>query len=432
MPQKKCSFCGRSENEVRLLITGLTGYICEDCAQQANNIVVESGVLGKQTSDVADIDMNNIPKPKEIKAYLDDYIIGQDEAKRYLAVSVYNHYKRVQVRERSVAEGDGLELGKSNILLLGPTGTGKTHLARTLARLLDVPFAIVDATALTEAGYVGEDVENILLKLIQAADGDVKRAEKGIIYIDEIDKIGRKAENPSITRDVSGEGVQQALLKIIEGTTASVPPGGGRKHPHQEFLEIDTTNILFIAAGAFAGIEEIVRQRQRKESGAQMVGFGAQLTGSTGAQDVFTSPVRPEDLHKFGLIPEFIGRLPVIATVQDLGVRELVRVMTEPKNALVSQYQYLFSLDGVELELTDAAIEAVASLALERKTGARGLTSIVEEVLGQAMFEVPSLPEVGRVVVDADAVRGTGKPRYQSGSGTLRSTNKVGERSRTA
>jgi len=397
----KCSFCGKSQKQVKKLIAGPGVYL-------------------------------ELPKPQEIFDFLNQYVIGQEAAKRAMSVAVYNHYKRVQVKERSVAEGDGLELGKSNILLLGPTGTGKTHLARTLARLLDVPFAIVDATALTEAGYVGEDVENILLKLIQAADGDVKRAEKGIIYIDEIDKIGRKAENPSITRDVSGEGVQQALLKIIEGTTASVPPGGGRKHPHQEFLEIDTTNILFIAAGAFAGIEEIVRQRQRKESGAQMVGFGAQLTGSTGSQDVFTSPVRPEDLHKFGLIPEFIGRLPVIATVQDLGVRELVRVMTEPKNALVSQYQYLFSLDGVELELTDAAIEAVASLALERKTGARGLTSIVEEVLGQAMFEVPSLPEVGRVVVDADAVRGTGKPSYQSGSGTLRSTNKMGERSRTA
>ena len=295
-----------------------------------------------------------LPKPQEIFDFLNQYVIGQESAKRAMSVAVYNHYKRVQVRERSVAEGDGLELGKSNILLLGPTGTGKTHLARTLARLLDVPFAIVDATALTEAGYVGEDVENILLKLIQAADGDVKRAEKGIIYIDEIDKIGRKAENPSITRDVSGEGVQQALLKIIEGTTASVPPGGGRKHPHQEFLEIDTTNILFIAAGAFAGIEDIVRQRERKESGAQTLGFGGVLAGEK--KDVFASQVRPEDLHKFGLIPEFIGRLPVIATVQDLGVAELMRVMTEPKNALVSQYQYLFSLDGVELELTTMEI----------------------------------------------------------------------------
>ena len=422
----KCSFCGKSQKQVRKLIAGPGVYICDECIELCNEIVDEE--LSENGAGVP----LELPKPREIFDFLEEYVIGQEAAKRAMSVAVYNHYKRVQVRERAVGEGEGLELGKSNILLLGPTGTGKTHLARTLAKMLDVPFCIVDATALTEAGYVGEDVENILVKLIQAADGDIKRAEKGIIYIDEIDKIGRKAESASITRDVSGEGVQQALLKIIEGTTASVPPTGGRKHPNQEFQEIDTTNILFIAAGAFAGIEEIVRQRQRKESGAQMVGFGAQLVGGTGSKDVFTSPVRPEDLHKFGLIPEFIGRLPVIATVQDLGVRELVRVMTEPKNALVSQYQYLFSLDGVELELTDAAIEAVASLALERKTGARGLTSIVEEVLGQAMFEVPSLPEVGRVVVDADAVRGTGKPSYQAGSGTLRSAAKAGERSRTA
>ena len=419
----KCSFCGKSQKQVKKLIAGPGVYICDECIELCNEIVDEE--LGESAAGVP----LELPKPQEIFDFLNQYVIGQEGAKRAMSVAVYNHYKRVQVRERSVAEGDGLELGKSNILLLGPTGTGKTHLARTLARLLDVPFAIVDATALTEAGYVGEDVENILLKLIQAADGDVKRAEKGIIYIDEIDKIGRKAENPSITRDVSGEGVQQALLKIIEGTTASVPPGGGRKHPHQEFLEIDTTNILFIAAGAFAGIEDIVRQRERKESGAQTLGFGGILAGEK--KDVFASQVRPEDLHKFGLIPEFIGRLPVIATVQDLGVAELMRVMTEPKNALVSQYQYLFSLDGVELELTNDAIEAVAELALTRKTGARGLTSIVEEVLGDAMFEVPSLPEVGRVVVDADAVRGRCRPRYEAGSGTLAATMKSG-RSRTA
>ena len=412
----KCSFCGKSQKQVKKLIAGPGVYICDEIVDEE---LAESG---------AGVPLE-LPKPQEIFDFLNEYVIGQEAAKRAMSVAVYNHYKRVQVRERAVAEGDGLELGKSNILLLGPTGTGKTHLARTLARLLDVPFAIVDATALTEAGYVGEDVENILLKLIQAADGDVKRAEKGIIYIDEIDKIGRKAENPSITRDVSGEGVQQALLKIIEGTTASVPPGGGRKHPHQEFLEIDTTNILFIAAGAFAGIEDIVRQRQRKESGATTLGFGGTLSEET--QDVFTTKVRPEDLHKFGLIPEFIGRLPVIATVQDLGVKELVRVMTEPKNALVSQYEYLFSLDGVELVMTDEAIEAVAEMALARKTGARGLTSIVEEVLGDAMFEVPSMPEVGRVVVDADAVRGTAKPRYEAGSGTLSATSRSG-RSRTA
>ena len=419
----KCSFCGKSQKQVKKLIAGPGVYICDECIELCNEIVDEE--LGESAAGVP----LELPKPQEIFDFLNQYVIGQESAKRAMSVAVYNHYKRVQVRERSVAEGDGLELGKSNILLLGPTGTGKTHLARTLARLLDVPFAIVDATALTEAGYVGEDVENILLKLIQAADGDVKRAEKGIIYIDEIDKIGRKAENPSITRDVSGEGVQQALLKIIEGTTASVPPGGGRKHPHQEFLEIDTTNILFIAAGAFAGIEDIVRQRERKESGAQTLGFGGVLAGEK--KDVFASQVRPEDLHKFGLIPEFIGRLPVIATVQDLGVAKLMRVMTEPKNALVSQYQYLFSLDGVELELTNDAIEAVAELALTRKTGARGLTSIVEEVLGDAMFEVPSLPEVGRVVVDGDAVRGRCRPRYEAGSGTLAATMKSG-RSRTA
>jgi len=419
----KCSFCGKSQKQVKKLIAGPGVYICDECIELCNEIVDEE--LGESGAGVP----LELPKPKEIFDFLNQYVIGQEGAKRAMSVAVYNHYKRVQVRERAVAEGDGLELGKSNILLLGPTGTGKTHLARTLARFLDVPFAIVDATALTEAGYVGEDVENILLKLIQAADGDVKRAEKGIIYIDEIDKIGRKAENPSITRDVSGEGVQQALLKIIEGTTASVPPGGGRKHPHQEFLEIDTTNILFIAAGAFAGIEEIVRQRRRKESGASSLGFGGVLA-QTDAEAV-TTQVRPEDLHKFGLIPEFIGRLPVIATVHDLGVEDLVRVMTEPRNALVSQYQYLFSLDGVELELTPGAVEAVAELALARKTGARGLTSIVEEVLGDAMFEVPSLPEVGRVVVDADAVAGRSRPRYEAGSGTLTATTK-GDRSRSA
>ena len=421
----KCSFCGKSQKQVKKLIAGPGVYICDECIELCNEIVDEE--LGESGAGVP----LELPKPQEIFDFLNEYVIGQEGAKRALSVAVYNHYKRVQVRERSVAEGEGLELGKSNILLLGPTGTGKTHLARTLAKLLDVPFAIVDATALTEAGYVGEDVENILLKLIQAADGDVKRAEKGIIYIDEIDKIGRKSENPSITRDVSGEGVQQALLKIIEGTVASVPPGGGRKHPHQEFLEIDTTNVLFIAAGAFAGIEDILRQRHRKESGAQVVGFGATLTGDEG--DVLSSGVRPEDLRKFGLIPEFIGRLPVIATVQHLGVPELVRVMTEPKNNLMSQYQYLFSLDGVELVLTDAAVEAIARLALERETGARGLASIVEEVLGTPMFEVPSMPEVGKVVVDADVVNGRGEPRYEAGSGRLATTSKQGRgRSRTA
>lgn len=419
----KCSFCGKSQKQVKKLIAGPGVYICDECIELCNEIIAE-----ETSQDSAGVPLE-LPKPQEIYAFLSQYVIGQEAAKRAMSVAVYNHYKRAQVRERAVAEGEGMELGKSNILLLGPTGTGKTHLARTLARMLDVPFTIVDATALTEAGYVGEDVENILLKLIQAADGDIARAEKGIIYIDEIDKIGRKAENPSITRDVSGEGVQQALLKIIEGTKASVPPGGGRKHPNQEFLEIDTTNILFIAAGAFAGIEDIVRQRQRKESGATTLGFGGTLSEAT--EDVFTTRVRPEDLHKFGLIPEFIGRLPVIATVQELGLPELMRVMTEPKNSLISQYSYLFGLDGVELEFTDEALTAVGELALARKTGARGLTSIVEETLGEAMFEVPSMPEVGKVVVDADAVLGTGKPRYEAGSGSLAATSKV-DRSRSA
>ncbi|MBS6672204.1 MAG: ATP-dependent Clp protease ATP-binding subunit ClpX, partial [Actinomyces graevenitzii] len=389
----KCSFCGKSQKQVKKLIAGPGVYICDECIELCVEIIEE-----EINADASEFSFE-LPKPKEIYDFLCQHVIGQDAAKRALSVAVYNHYKRVKVRETSLTEQEAVQLNKSNILLLGPTGTGKTHLARTLAKLLDVPFALVDATALTEAGYVGEDVENILLKLIQAADGDIKRAEHGIIYIDEIDKIGRKNENPSITRDVSGEGVQQALLKIIEGTVASVPPSGGRKHPHQEFMEIDTSNILFIAAGSFAGIEDILRARQRKETGAQVVGFGSSLVGSERDDAAFDMRVRPEDLRKFGLIPEFIGRLPVIATVQALGQEDLVRVMTEPKNSLISQYKYLLSLDGVELEISDDAVAEIAKLALERETGARGLSAIVEEVLGDVMFEVPSHPEIGRVQI---------------------------------
>ena len=414
----KCSFCGKSQKQVKKLIAGPGVYICDECIELCVEIIEE-----EINADASEFSFE-LPKPKEIYDFLCQHVIGQDAAKRALSVAVYNHYKRVKVRETSLTEQEAVQLNKSNILLLGPTGTGKTHLARTLAKLLDVPFALVDATALTEAGYVGEDVENILLKLIQAADGDIKRAEHGIIYIDEIDKIGRKNENPSITRDVSGEGVQQALLKIIEGTVASVPPSGGRKHPHQEFMEIDTSNILFIAAGSFAGIEEILRARQRKETGAQVVGFGSSLVGSERDDAAFDMRVRPEDLRKFGLIPEFIGRLPVIATVQALGQEDLVRVMTEPKNSLISQYKYLLSLDGVELEISDDAVAEIAKLALERETGARGLSAIVEEVLGDVMFEVPSHPEIGRVHINADVVRGLAKPTYDAGSGALTSTLK--------
>ena len=421
----KCSFCGKSQKQVKKLIAGPGVYICDECIELCVEIIEE-----EINADASEFSFE-LPKPKEIYDFLCQHVIGQDAAKRALSVAVYNHYKRVKVRETSLTEQEAVQLNKSNILLLGPTGTGKTHLARTLAKLLDVPFALVDATALTEAGYVGEDVENILLKLIQAADGDIKRAEHGIIYIDEIDKIGRKNENPSITRDVSGEGVQQALLKIIEGTVASVPPSGGRKHPHQEFMEIDTSNILFIAAGSFAGIEEILRARQRKETGAQVVGFGSSLVGSERDDAAFDMRVRPEDLRKFGLIPEFIGRLPVIATVQALGQEDLVRVMTEPKNSLISQYKYLLSLDGVELEISDDAVAEIAKLALERETGARGLSAIVEEVLGDVMFEVPSHPEIGRVQINADVVRGLAKPTYDAGSVALTSTLKSPKKARS-
>jgi ATP-dependent Clp protease ATP-binding subunit ClpX len=389
--QLLCSFCGKSQRQVKKLIAGPGVYICDECIDLCNEIIDE------EFSPPATLDLDNLPKPKEIYSILSDYVIGQDEAKRALSVAVYNHYKRVQME----AVDDEVELQKSNILLLGPTGCGKTLLAQTLARILNVPFAIADATALTEAGYVGEDVENILLKLIQAADFDIKKAETGIIYIDEVDKIARKADNPSITRDVSGEGVQQALLKILEGTTASVPPQGGRKHPHQEFLSIDTTNILFICGGAFAGLEKLIERRIGKKG----VGFGAEIE-SKNQRDVgeLFAQVLPEDLLEFGLIPEFIGRLPVICNVHQLRQEDLVSILTEPKNALTKQYHKFFAYDGVDLGFQKEALEAIAEAALKLETGARGLRSIIEGALLNVMFELPSRRDVTKCVVTREVI----------------------------
>ncbi|HIY86106.1 MAG TPA: ATP-dependent Clp protease ATP-binding subunit ClpX [Candidatus Yaniella excrementavium] len=409
----KCSFCGKTQKQVRKLIAGPGVYICDECIELCNEIIEE------ELAEVTEGEDFTLPTPQEIYAHLDEYVIGQDRSKAALSVAVYNHYKRVHAQDNikaSMRESFGtdvdfshledVEIGKSNIMLVGPTGSGKTYLAQTLARKLDVPFIVADATSLTEAGYVGEDVENILLKLIQAADNDVAKAEQGIIYIDEIDKISRKSENPSITRDVSGEGVQQSLLKILEGSVASVPPQGGRKHPHQEFLQLDTSNILFIVAGAFAGLEDIIEAR----AGHKAIGFGAPLKVAGENENPSFADVRPDDLVKFGLIPEFVGRLPVITAVDHLDEASLIKVLTEPRNALIKQYQKMFALDGVQLHFEQDALKAIVAKAEDRGTGARGLRSIIEDVLQPIMFDLPSRDDVAEVTITGGTVDGTGQP----------------------